>query len=246
MGLHGTKVLLGPRPARPGRVHRRRAERPARRAGRARRRVDHRDRARAPAAHGSTPAPRRQRDHVDGAVPAAARGGAPRPRAPARRAAERERRGHHGRQRAERRPRSLRARHRPADRPRRDGPGGGAGTVRAAGRGRSARAPRGRPDVRDRRVDRRGGGGARHGHRGLGPPGDRRRTRRGGAADVGFTGITDARFYINDVQIPTIIMGPGSLSVAHTANEWVLVDDLVAAARIYARIFVGFLGARAR
>ncbi len=65
-------------------------------------------------------------------------------------------------------------------------------------------------------------------------------------ADVGFTGITDARFYINDVQIPTIIMGPGSLSVAHTANEWVLVDDLVAAARIYARIFVGFLGARAR
>jgi len=39
------------------------------------------------------------------------------------------------------------------------------------------------------------------------------------AADVGFTGITDARFYINDVQIPTIIMGPGSLSVAHTANK---------------------------
>jgi acetylornithine deacetylase/succinyl-diaminopimelate desuccinylase-like protein len=66
------------------------------------------------------------------------------------------------------------------------------------------------------------------------------------AADVGFTGITDARFYINDVRIPTIIMGPGSLTVAHTANEWVLVDDLVAAARIYARIFVGFLGARAR
>lgn len=64
-------------------------------------------------------------------------------------------------------------------------------------------------------------------------------------ADVGFTGITDARFYINDAKIPTIILGPGSLTVAHTANEWVLVDDLVAAARIYARIFVGFLGAMA-
>ena len=63
-------------------------------------------------------------------------------------------------------------------------------------------------------------------------------------ADVGFTGITDARFYINDAKIPTIILGPGSLTVAHTANEWVLVDDLVAAARIYARIFVGFFGAR--
>lgn len=65
-------------------------------------------------------------------------------------------------------------------------------------------------------------------------------------ADVGFTGITDARFYINDAKIPTVILGPGSLSVAHTANEWVLVDDLVAAARIYARIFVEILGGRAR
>ena len=65
-------------------------------------------------------------------------------------------------------------------------------------------------------------------------------------ADVGFTGITDARFYINDADIPTVILGPGSLTVAHTANEWVLVEDLVAAARIYARIFVGFLGGRTR
>ena len=61
-------------------------------------------------------------------------------------------------------------------------------------------------------------------------------------ADIGFTGITDARFYINDAKIPTVILGPGSLSVAHTANEWIAVDDLTAAARIYARLFVGFLG----
>ncbi len=60
--------------------------------------------------------------------------------------------------------------------------------------------------------------------------------------DVGFTGITDARFYINDAHIPTIILGPGSLSVAHTANEWIAVEDLVSAARIYARIFTSFLG----
>ncbi|HET7236315.1 MAG TPA: M20 family metallopeptidase [Actinomycetota bacterium] len=63
-------------------------------------------------------------------------------------------------------------------------------------------------------------------------------------ADVGFTGITDARFYINEVAIPTVILGPGSLDVAHAADEWVAVDDLVTAARIYARVFVGFLGAR--
>jgi len=60
--------------------------------------------------------------------------------------------------------------------------------------------------------------------------------------DVGVTGITDARFYINDARIPAVILGPGSLSVAHTANEWVEVADLVAAARIYARVFVRFLG----
>jgi acetylornithine deacetylase/succinyl-diaminopimelate desuccinylase family protein len=62
-------------------------------------------------------------------------------------------------------------------------------------------------------------------------------------ADVGFTGITDARFYINQAKIPTVILGPGSLSVAHTANESVEVAELVAAARIYARVFVRFLGA---
>ncbi len=61
-------------------------------------------------------------------------------------------------------------------------------------------------------------------------------------AEVGFTGITDARFYINLARIPTVILGPGSLSIAHTANEWIDVADLVDAARIYARIFVAFLG----
>ncbi len=59
---------------------------------------------------------------------------------------------------------------------------------------------------------------------------------------VGFTGITDARFYINDAKIPTVILGPGSLTVAHTANEWVGVEELVTGARVYARIFAGFLG----
>lgn len=62
-------------------------------------------------------------------------------------------------------------------------------------------------------------------------------------ADVGFTGITDARFYINEAHIPTVILGPGSLTVAHTADEWIGVNELVTAARAYARIFVGFLGA---
>jgi succinyl-diaminopimelate desuccinylase len=70
-------------------------------------------------------------------------------------------------------------------------------------------------------------------------------TRERGSAppDVGFTGITDARFYINDGAIPTVILGPGSLRDAHTAGESVAVEDLVAAARIYTRAFIRFLGA---
>jgi succinyl-diaminopimelate desuccinylase len=59
---------------------------------------------------------------------------------------------------------------------------------------------------------------------------------------VGFTGITDARFYINHAAIPTVILGPGSLTVAHTANESIDVHELVSGARTYARIFAGFLG----
>jgi len=69
------------------------------------------------------------------------------------------------------------------------------------------------------------------------------RTETGrGPLDTGLTGITDARFYINDRSIPAIILGPGSLTVAHMANESVEVAELVAAARVYARVFIGFLG----
>jgi acetylornithine deacetylase/succinyl-diaminopimelate desuccinylase len=58
---------------------------------------------------------------------------------------------------------------------------------------------------------------------------------------VGFTGITDARFYINDAHIPTVIVGPGSLALAHTVDESVGLDELVTAARVYARTFARFL-----
>ena len=73
---------------------------------------------------------------------------------------------------------------------------------------------------------------------------DRGRDGRSPPPFVGFTGITDARFYINDAHIPTVIAGPGSLSLAHTANESIGVAEMVVAARAYARMFVGFLGTR--
>ena len=61
--------------------------------------------------------------------------------------------------------------------------------------------------------------------------------------DAGITGITDARYYLNDASIPAVILGPGSITVAHTADEWVEVGELVDAARIYARTFASYLGA---
>ncbi|HEY7659957.1 MAG TPA: M20 family metallopeptidase [Actinomycetota bacterium] len=58
--------------------------------------------------------------------------------------------------------------------------------------------------------------------------------------DSGLTGITDARFYLNDAGVQAVLLGPGSLTVAHTADEWVAVEDLVTASRIYARVFAAF------
>ena len=57
----------------------------------------------------------------------------------------------------------------------------------------------------------------------------------------GFTGFTDARFYINQCHIPTLILGPGGMDQPHTANESVEVDSLVQAAHIYALILLRFL-----
>lgn len=42
--------------------------------------------------------------------------------------------------------------------------------------------------------------------------------------------------------IPTIIYGPGELEEAHTTNESVAIDDLVDAARIYARLIAAWCG----
>jgi succinyl-diaminopimelate desuccinylase len=60
--------------------------------------------------------------------------------------------------------------------------------------------------------------------------------------DAGFTGITDARYYINQRNIPTVLLGPGSLGAAHTADEFVETAELVTAARVFARVFLDFLG----
>ncbi len=51
---------------------------------------------------------------------------------------------------------------------------------------------------------------------------------------------TDARFLRNQLGIPTVIYGPGSMSVAHAADEFVPIADLTAAARSFAGLFSSF------
>jgi len=57
----------------------------------------------------------------------------------------------------------------------------------------------------------------------------------------GFSGFTDARFYINRYHIPTLILGPGGTDQSHTTDESVEVDALVEAAYIYGLIILNFL-----
>jgi len=57
----------------------------------------------------------------------------------------------------------------------------------------------------------------------------------------GFSGFTDARFYINQFHIPTLIFGPGGTDQSHTTDESVEVEALVQATRIYSRIVLNFL-----
>jgi acetylornithine deacetylase/succinyl-diaminopimelate desuccinylase family protein len=57
----------------------------------------------------------------------------------------------------------------------------------------------------------------------------------------GFSGFTDARFYIEQCRIPTLILGPGGVDQSHTTNESVEVDALVQAAQIYGLIIFKFL-----
>lgn len=57
----------------------------------------------------------------------------------------------------------------------------------------------------------------------------------------GFTAGSDAAHYGS----PAVICGPGSIEQAHTTNEFVAVEDLVLATRLYLRTVLRMLGGRA-
>jgi acetylornithine deacetylase/succinyl-diaminopimelate desuccinylase family protein len=51
---------------------------------------------------------------------------------------------------------------------------------------------------------------------------------------------TDARFLRNQLSIPPVIYGPGSMKVAHAADEFVPIAELTASARSFATLFSTF------
>lgn len=58
---------------------------------------------------------------------------------------------------------------------------------------------------------------------------------------VMWPSVSDAG-WLASAGIPTIIYGPGDLAEAHTTNESIGVDELVTAARVYARLLVEWCG----
>jgi succinyl-diaminopimelate desuccinylase len=58
----------------------------------------------------------------------------------------------------------------------------------------------------------------------------------------GVPGSTDGTVLTRDAGLVTVVYGPGGKWIAHQADEFVEVDDIVRKARVYveaARIFLG-------
>lgn len=53
---------------------------------------------------------------------------------------------------------------------------------------------------------------------------------------AGFGACCDMRFLRNQGQVPSIVLGPGSLSVAHKIDEFIPVDEYLKAVSLYRRI----------
>jgi len=58
---------------------------------------------------------------------------------------------------------------------------------------------------------------------------------------VGFSAATDARILNLQAGVPAVVLGPGDLALAHSTAERIPVADLLAAARVYARLYATFL-----
>ncbi len=50
---------------------------------------------------------------------------------------------------------------------------------------------------------------------------------------VGFTATCDMTYLVNDAKIPTVILGPGTIDVAHQANEYITLEQMAQAVALY-------------
>jgi acetylornithine deacetylase/succinyl-diaminopimelate desuccinylase family protein len=58
---------------------------------------------------------------------------------------------------------------------------------------------------------------------------------------LGLAGTTDANLMIDPGGIPTVIFGPGNLAVCHKPDEFVPIDELVTACKIYVATILALL-----
>ena len=58
---------------------------------------------------------------------------------------------------------------------------------------------------------------------------------------AGFYAVCDAAF-LNSQAIPSIVYGPGSILVAHAADEYVEIDELMVATKAYALLAMDWCG----
>jgi acetylornithine deacetylase/succinyl-diaminopimelate desuccinylase-like protein len=53
---------------------------------------------------------------------------------------------------------------------------------------------------------------------------------------AGFGACCDMRFLRNQGQVPSVVLGPGSLSLAHKIDEFIPIDEYLQAVKLYGRI----------
>ena len=58
---------------------------------------------------------------------------------------------------------------------------------------------------------------------------------------TGFIATSDMATLVNRAKIPTVLLGPGDLTQAHAPNEFVSINELVLAARIYEHLIMTVL-----
>lgn len=63
------------------------------------------------------------------------------------------------------------------------------------------------------------------------------------AAVKGFEASGELSLIAEEAGVPTVFFGPGNIAQAHTADEFIAIDQLTAAALAYAGLFMRYLGA---